>query len=367
MSLQTPSLFSFPGAAYTASHNTLASILAPSAPSSGCGSALPSELIPGAPSVNISILSPLSSPNETLQHRQYRIHLPASYSNDKPAPLLLTFNGQYQPTRSIENYTLFSTPEFNSNGIAVYPEGIDNQFLGDVLSPNSSYINDIQFVSDVLDDLQSKLCIDTNRIYGSGFSNGGSLTALLSCNGTVGGRFAALAAVGGAYYPDDEMTEPLFGAGCGSGRENVTIPYLEIHGEEDKVVAYDGNNGDSPAMYPIPVYLEKLGSLNGCNTSAPDHAGLTGLSTNSTQILNGGNITKYSWTCNGLEDVMVHYKVKGLGHGWPSTVYYGGILDEYRLGPTTWNASAVIGEWFGKWSLKSAWGTENATFQSQAP
>lgn len=50
---------------------------------------------------------------------------------------------------------------------------------------------------------------------------------------------------------------------------------------------------------------------------------------------------------------MVHYKVEGLGHGWPSTVAVGGSLDEYRLGPTNWDASSVIGEWFGKWSRGS--------------
>ncbi|KAF7192568.1 Feruloyl esterase B [Pseudocercospora fuligena] len=357
MSLQTGTLFSYPQAAYATAANLLTSIHAPASPSSGCGSKLPIDLIPGAASINITIDSPLSSPNATLQKRQYRIHLPENYStsNDVAHPLLLTFNGQYQSTRSIENYTQFSLPSINPNAIAVYPEGIDNQFLGDPAAPNSSYVNDVQFVSDVLDDLESRLCVDTNRIYGAGFSNGGGITGLLACNGTVGGRFAALAGVAAAYYLDESLTEPLFGTGCGKDRENVTIPYLEIHGDVDKIIAYDGDNLPSPNTFPIPEFLGKIAKLNGCGTDVKSVGGLTGAESNQTQILNGGNVTRHAWTCDDLEDVVVHYKVKGLGHGWPSTTYFGGILDEYRNGPTTWNASAVIGDWFGRWSLKSSW------------
>ncbi|EME88951.1 uncharacterized protein MYCFIDRAFT_120730, partial [Pseudocercospora fijiensis CIRAD86] len=287
--------------AYASAVNILASIHAPASPSSGCGSTLPSDLIPGAASINITLDSPLSSPNATLQKRQYRIHLPANYaaSNDVAHPLLLTFNGQFQPTSSIENYTQFSLPSINPNAIAVYPEGIGNQFLGDPTTPNSSYINDVQFVSDVLDDLESKLCVDTNRIYATGLSNGGSMTGLLFCNGTVGGRFAALAGVAPAYYSDDKLTEPLYGAGCGKDRDGLIIPYMEIHGDVDKVVAYGGDNSPQANTLPVPVYLAKIAELNGCEDDAKG-------------ILNGGNVTRYAWTCNDLEDVVVHYKVKGL-------------------------------------------------------
>lgn len=360
--MHLPTLFSFPDAAYHRALTTLLSSSSPSALSIGCGLQPPSHVIPGAPSTNIDLFSPLSSPNTTLQHRRYRIHLPENYpvSNDDPRPLLLTFNGQFQSTASIENLTRFSNPEFNPNAIVVYAEGIINQWLGDAAAPPSSYINDVQFVSDVLDDVESKLCIDTKRVYGAGLSNGGGLTGLLACNLSVGGRFAALAGVSAAYYRDNELTEPIFGANCGSGEYadlpvgdgNRRTPYLEIHGEEDVVIDYDGDNTPDPSTYPLPVFLSRIAGLNGCNADStwPGVPGIIGVEANATQILNNGNITKYRWTCNGNEDVVLHLTVKGLGHGWPSTSPVEATLEEYRLSPTNWNANRLIGEWFGKWS-----------------
>lgn len=218
----------------------------------------------------------------------------------------------------------------------------------------------MQFVSDILDDVEARFCVDRNRIYGAGFSNGGGMTGLLACNGTkVGGRFAALAGVAGAYYRDESLKkENLFGEGCvresrDGGEGLAVIPYLEIHGDADKVVGYAGENG----TFPIPDWMRKMAELNGCDfdTSSASGSGLKDLDSNFTQVLNGGNVTRVSYTCQHLQDVVVHLKVKGLGHGWPSTTYFGGILDEYRNGPTTWNASEVIGEWFGRWSLRSSW------------
>ncbi|KAK4629608.1 Feruloyl esterase B [Fulvia fulva] len=292
-----PGVFAFPQDTYTTSLNTLANILAPAAKSAGCGADLPKDLTPGGSSVNITIQSPLSPPNTTVHQREYLIHIPESYpeSNDNPRPLVPTFNGQYHWTESIERYTGFSTSAFNPHSIAVYPAGVGNQWLGDVLAPNSSYINDIQFVSDVLDDLESKLCIDKNRIYAAGLSNGGGMTGLLACNGTVGGRFAALAGVAAAYYPDKSLPEHLFGEKCGLDRdEGSQIPYLEIHGTEDQVVRYNGSNTPDPDTYNIPTFLSKIAKLNGCAADAEQKSGLNRLETNSTQTLNGGNVTKHS-------------------------------------------------------------------------
>lgn len=350
----------FPEAAYQTSLNTLNSILAPAAPSTGCGSALAFNVTPGAPSININIHSPLSSPNETLQERRYRIHIPQSYptTNNEVRPLVLAFNGQYQNTSSIERYTKFSE---NNDAIVVYPEGILDQWLGDVAAPNSSYINDVQFVNDVLDDVEAKFCVDTNRVYAAGFSNGGGLTGLLACNETVGSRFAAFAGVAASYYLDEQLTEPLFGKGCGLGRaEGRITPYLEVHGEEDAVVPYDGNN----TWFTPPAFLDQLAQLNGCGSGVgSSEYGLANLESNFSQVLDGGNVTKYSWTCENHADLLVHYRVASLGHGWPSTVTFGGILDEFRGGPGNWNATNVITEWFSRWSLQSSWSVAGAQVQ----
>jgi poly(3-hydroxybutyrate) depolymerase len=322
------------------------------------------NITPGGTALDIELDSPRSAPNnQSAQTRRYRLHLPASYStsNTTPHPLLLTFAGQFQPTWSIENYTKFSDDSVNPHAIAVYPEGVGNQYLGDPTTPPATEIDDLQFVADLLDALEAQFCVDRARVYATGFSNGASLTGLLACNDTVGGRFAALGAVGGAYYADGVLPEPRYGAGCTAAPGRV-VPYLEIHGTEDRIVRYDGKNEPVGAdTVPIPVWLEKVAELNGCVAAGPESAatlvpGLRGLDDVGGAALEHGTVQRLSWGCRNLTDLIVHYKVAGLGHGWPSTVYFGGILDEYRGGPTTWNASAVFAEWFGKWSLASSWG-----------
>ncbi|KAK4498795.1 hypothetical protein PRZ48_009305 [Zasmidium cellare] len=331
---------------------TLSTLLALKPPilSPGCHTPqpLPQDLVPGGPSLNLTLSSSLSSPNTTHQTRHYNLHLPQSYIPTTPLPLILIYHGQGQNTTSIERYTLFSTAQPDS--ITVYPAGVNNQFLGDPVAPPSTEINDIQFTSDLLDHLTSTYCIDTSRVYAAGFSNGGGLTGLLACNSTVGSRFAALAGVAAAHYPDEQLSEPLFGEGCVGGGK---VPYLEIHGTNDKIIDYQGHNGDQPASIPLPEWMGKMARLNNCTPTAAGTGGLIGFETNSTQVLNGGNVTRYSWSCDGREDVVVHYKVEGLGHGWPGTVAVGGILDEYRGGPTSWNATEVVRGWFGRWTRGS--------------
>lgn len=60
---------------------------------------------------------------------------------------------------------------------------------------------DLRFVGDMVDDLESKYSIDRNRIYVAGMSNGGGFVGTLACS-KLGSRFAAFASVAGSFYTD---------------------------------------------------------------------------------------------------------------------------------------------------------------------
>lgn len=184
--------------------------------------------------------------------------------------------------------------------------------------------------------------MDESRIYAAGLSNGGGLVGLLACSPTLNRRIAAFAGVAAAFYTDASLTEPLFGAGCNPelsrGRK---IPLMEMHGLNDSVIAYDGDNSPAPNTIPLPEWVDAWAEREGCSKKKPQ-----------TETLDGGNVTRYSWSCNGWKDVFVHYRINHFGHGWPATAWQGEPFEQLRLGPTTWNATSVILKWFEKWRLE---------------
>ena len=219
------------------------------------------------------------------------------------------------------------------------------QWLGDPEAPPSSVIDDRIFASELLDVLTSSLCVDERRIYFAGLSNGGGLTGLLACSPALNRRVAAFAGVAAAFYTDASLTEPLFEEGCNPKLEGARkVPFIELHGLNDSVIAYGGDNTPAPNTIPLPEWVESWVERDGCaDTSGQPKV----------EILDGGNVTKSSWSCDGWDDVFVHYRINRFGHGWPSTTEQGEPFDTYRLGPTTWNATTVILEFFSRWRLGS--------------
>ncbi|CAN9262045.1 unnamed protein product [Alternaria alternata] len=314
------------------------------AASSGCGSVLPSGLTPGKSTTNVT-LSSKSVIGKTTE-RQYIIHLPSSFdaTNKKAAPLVIAFHGQQQPARSMEVISELSNPTFNPNTIVVYPEGMNVQapgvqWLGDPLAPTSSVIDDRIFVDELLSHLTSTLCIDESRIYAAGLSNGGGLTGLLMCDPKLNKRFAAFATVAGAFYPDASLTEPLFQGGCLPNLQGRALPYMNLHGLNDSVVAYDGNNNPPPASIPVLNWVEGWAKHDNCLSNPP------------AVNIASDKVTERRWQCNGVKDVVVHRTIQGFGHGWPSRKAQGEPFDTLRNGPTTWDATPFILEWFAKWKL----------------
>ncbi|KAH8712134.1 Alpha/Beta hydrolase protein [Phaeosphaeriaceae sp. PMI808] len=345
--------------AATLALNTLHSITALSVASIGCGKQPPVGLVSGGASINLTLHSANGGGN-----RRYLLYLPEKYSNDKPLPLIIALHAFTQTTKSMEDMTRFSYADTNNQNIAVYPEGINNVWLGDPGAPNSSVIDDRPFINDLLDEIESTICIDKRRIYTTGFSNGGGLSALLSCYPPTVNRVAAFSGVSAAYYTKKSLGYPLFEKeACSIGDRSPPIPFLDIHGDSDGVIAYDGNNSrfdidqngiPDPDTLPIPQWLADMATRNGCPAPANYTVGnhlATGDVVNASSWLENGTIQMMAWTCNEQQDVVKGIYVKGLGHGWPSTVALGGIYEELRRGPTSWNASTLLTNWFSQWSL----------------
>jgi polyhydroxybutyrate depolymerase len=214
---------------------------------------------------------------------------------------MLIFHGFGGNDVGMERSTGFSQLADQEDFIAVYPQGLPHgdggkPFWADV-GPIDYGIDDALFVSDVLNDLQAKFCVDSRRIYATGFSNGGGMTNLLACR--LAGRIAAFAPVSGDFY--------AIPAGCHPGRP---VPILDFHGTADPVLPYNGISINMNPAWPLPAiprWLQDWAARDSCA-----HAPAT--------FLRESRITGEQWTgCQG-NAIVVHYRIEGGGHAWPPPI-----------------------------------------------
>lgn len=161
---------------------------------------------------------------------------------------------------------------------------------------------------------------------------------LLACSPVLNRRIAAFAMVAGAFYTDGSLTEPLFGKGCQPDlAKGMKVPIMEWHGKKDTVIGYDGNNSPAPNTIPVYQWVREWVAREGCVMQGPKVA------------VWDPYIARFGWNCEreGLNDVVAHYQVTNLGHGWPSTVPLEGSWTD----PIDLNATAHMMLFFDEWKL----------------
>ena len=248
-----------------------------------------------------SIITAQETLQESIVHddlvRDYIVHIPSSYDNKVPIPLVLCFHG-YGGTASGISYTNFNDVSDTANFIVVYPQGT-------LLKRKShwnvggwtldSKIDDVGFISSLLDSLSERYNINQSRIYSTGMSNGGYMSFLLACQ--LSDRIAAIASVTGSMTP---QTYNL----CNPQRP---IPVLQIHGTNDQKVPYNGNRKWSLSINKV---LEYWINHNNCDITPVE------MSFPDINNSNESNVHRLSWL-NGDNSVITdHIIVNGAGHDW---------------------------------------------------
>jgi polyhydroxybutyrate depolymerase len=223
----------------------------------------------------------------------YRLHVPRGYQAQREYPLLLSLHGNGSTAQEQEQRTDFSNLADRAGFIVVYPQGTagPNGRLGwSSGGPGHPMLDDTRFIADVIDAAQARLCVDPYRIYASGFSNGGGMTWVLSCQ--MAGRIAAFASVSGSYY----VTNPP----CAPDR---AVPFLEIHGTGDSTVPYGGRA--ATGLMPVSDWLASWVKRDGC-AAQPTARALSRIA------------TLMSWSGCKSNVVLVHIRIIGGPHIWPS-------------------------------------------------
>jgi len=162
------------------------------------------------PSAGCDLQSP---PPETGEHRskigsvnrEWVLDVPENIESGKPIPLLFVFHGLGHSGAGIREVLPLRRLAEREKFLAVYPTGLPVTLVirgrphtapGWQLEPGGN--RDVELTKAILAEVAATACVDLDRVYATGFSNGAFFSNLLGCE--MADVFAAIAPVGGGGY-----------------------------------------------------------------------------------------------------------------------------------------------------------------------
>lgn len=252
------------------------------------------------------------------EERRYLLYVPESYDPTVPTPLVITLHGFAQWPANQAAVSRWNDLADEYGFIVVYPAGTGFPMRWRTSGASGSAtdpMQDVAFISDLIDKLSDEYNIDPTRVYANGLSNGGGMSFVLSCK--LSERIAAFGSVAGAYsFP---------WAACNPSRP---VPAIIFHGTADPIVPYQGGpSGPSGFTFPyIPDWVDSLARRNGCD-EVPQN------------LATSGDVSGVQYTsCAGDVDF---YTIAGGGHSWPG----GGYLPKFIVGNITHDIDASRTMW----------------------
>jgi polyhydroxybutyrate depolymerase len=307
------------GAAETPS--STAKPAATAAASKGCGAA--TKVAPGEEKVTTTSGG---------EERWYFRHVPPTYDGTTPTPVVLDLHGYAEGAAVHLKMSDLGAYGDQEGFVTITPQGSGAVARWDTALDSP----DLDFIGDLLDEVDDTVCVDTDRVFVTGLSNGAFLTSAVSCR--YADRIAAAAPVAGIRDID----------GCDPARP---VPVVAFHGTDDTFVAYNGGFGSSVANLPSPDGSGKtIGSGGATTTTAPgtpkpktieditaDWAARNGCSAKKTETKVADDVTLLAWSCPKGDDAEL-YRVEGGGHSWPGSAFSKQVASV--VGPTTESISA---------------------------
>jgi polyhydroxybutyrate depolymerase len=164
--------------------------------------------------------------------RTYYLHLPSNYEKKKSLPLIFFLHGGGQNIKRMARHSLLNTLSDKYGFIVVYPLGVDKHWKdgrGVTYGGKSKKeVNDVKFVSQLIDTLVKTHKVDKTKVYASGLSNGGMMTLRLGCD--ISHKLAAIAPVI-ANIPKNII---------GSCKPKSPLSVLLMNGTVDPILPWDG-------------------------------------------------------------------------------------------------------------------------------
>ncbi|MFC6023401.1 RICIN domain-containing protein [Plantactinospora solaniradicis] len=200
--------------------------------------------------------------------RSFILRMPTNYNNTNPYRLIFAFHWRGGTMQDVSSGGTSGTAwsyygqqeQSNNSAILVAPQGLGNGW-------GNAGGEDVTFVDDMIQRLESDLCVNPRQRFALGFSWGGGMSYALAC--ARANVFRAVAVIAGAQI-----------SGCSGGTQ--PIAYFGLHGITDNVLnisqgrslrdTFVRNNGctaQSPAEPAGGSRTHVTTSYSGCRSGYP--------------------------------------------------------------------------------------------------
>ncbi len=251
--------------------------------------------------------------------RWYDRLVPSGYEGS-PRPLVIDLHGYLSGAETQAAISGFGAHAEREGFVLATPQGNSDLPYWNA-TPEPDLPDDVGFVADLIDDVSGSVCIDADRVYVDGLSNGAFLASRVACD--LADRVAAVAAVAGLLLPE----------GCAPARP---VPVLAIHGTADRYVTFTGP--PNPALADLEWNEESRAAFDGLafgdvTEAAAAWAELDGCDPEPDRTAVSDAVERVAHgNCTDGASVDL-YVVDGGGHAWPGSAF--SHASAAIIGPTT--------------------------------
>ena len=275
--------------------------------------------------------------------RVARVHIPTGYKGDTKAPLVLVLHGAGGSGDYVLERDGWAAKADEAGFIAVAPDGLPafprlkatagaNPAIWNSgqLNPKSprAAVDDVVYVSRLLDRLNEALPYDDQQVFVVGHSNGGMMAFRLASE--LSERFAAVGAVAGLLTLENPQPKKL-------------LPTLCMLGSKDPLMPIDGGEVKLPwgtrQYKPVSESLGTWAKAIGCEAEPKI-------------VSDEDQVHKVEYLSRSNGPTLTVLYLEGHGHHWPG--FKSSLPDRY-VGPysTTMNATDAMWDFFRNHSQAS--------------
>ena len=220
--------------------------------------------------------------------RTYILHCPPSCDGSSAVPLIIGLHGGGSSGSSFESITEWSLKADLEGCIAVYPDGVNGSWnYGGFYGTN---IDDVGFISALIDTLSREYTLDARRIYVAGFSAGALMSYRLAAE--LSEKIAAIGPVAGQMVMEEiDPSRP--------------VPIIHFQDVDDPRVPFEGDDEFPSVQAVIGTWIE----INGCDPD-PD------------TIYNQNGIVGTKWSAPSTHADIILFTLTRGGHYWPKRDIY---------------------------------------------
>lgn len=254
--------------------------------------------------------------NHQGRERSYRLYIPASASDAKPLGLIVALHGGWGTGELMAEQTGLDQAVAGKGFAVVYPDGVSRAWNAGSCcgKPMEQKVDDVGFIEKLVAQLGKESCIDADRVYGTGFSNGAMMTHRIACEAPT--LFTAIAPVAGGPMVDQCPGAPA-------------VPAMLVVGKQDERIPWRGGKFKESYRPSIAEQVKVLAKRNQCGDSTAKAAGLSGACEKRSGCTKGD----VTWCV-----------LDGVGHQWPGgKTYFKALLGPNR---SDFDATATVLEFF---------------------